>query len=191
MKNPKYVEVNNKKYKINTSYKVALECNKIISDESIGDFERLLAMIYKLFGEEALNNPDEYEKLLELAEKYLLCNQEREETTEVDMDYEEDWAYIKASFRSDYNINLDEEDIEWWDFNALMNGLSNSDMGNCCILNRIRNLRNYDTSQIKDQKEKTKIEKAKEQVALKKQKVKRELTNEQQNNINAFYETLK
>jgi hypothetical protein len=191
MKNPKYVEVNNKKYKINTSYKVALECNKIISDESIGDFERFLAMIYKLFGEEALNNPDEYEKLLELAEKYLLCNQEREETTEVDMDYEEDWAYIKASFRSDYNINLDEEDIEWWDFNALMNGLSNSDMGNCCVLNRIRNLRNYDTSQIKDQKEKTKIEKAKEQVALKKQKAKRELTNEQQNNINAFYETLK
>lgn len=191
MKKPKYIEVNNKKYKINTSYKVALECNKIISDESIGDFERLLAMIYKLFGEEALNNPDEYEKLLELAEKYLLCNQEREETTEVDMDYEEDWAYIKASFRSDYNINLDEEDIEWWDFNALMNGLSNSEMGNCCVLNRIRNLRNYDTSQIKDQKEKTKIEKAKEQVALKKQKVKRELTNEQQNNINAFYETLK
>ena len=191
MKNPKYVEVNNKKYKINTSYKVALECNKIISDENIGDFERFLAMIYKLFGEEALNNPNEYEKLLELAEKYLLCNQEREETTEVDMDYEEDWSYIKASFRSDYNINLDEEDIEWWDFNALMNGLSNSDMGNCCILNRIRNLRNYDTSQIKDQKEKTKIEKAKEQVALKKQKVKRELTNEQQNNINAFYETLK
>ena len=191
MKNPKYVEVNNKKYKINTSYKVALECNKIISDESIGDFERFLAMIYKLFGEEALNNPDDYEKLLELAEKYLLCNQEREETTEVDMDYEEDWAYIKASFRSDYNINLDEEDIEWWDFNALMNGLSNSEMGNCCVLNRIRNLRNYDTSQIKDQKERTKIEKAKGQVALKKQKAKRELTNEQQNNINAFYETLK
>lgn len=191
MKNPKYIEVNNKKYKINTSYKVALECNKIISDESIGDFERVLAMIYKLFGEKALNNPDEYEKLLELAEKYLLCNQEREETTEVDMDYEEDWAYIKASFRSDYNINLDEEDIEWWDFNALINGLSNSEMGNCCVLNRIRNLRNYDTSQIKDQKEKAKIEKAKEQVALKKQKAKRELTNEQQNNINAFYETLK
>lgn len=191
MKNPKYVEINNKRYKINTSYKTALECNKIISDDSIGTFESILALIYKLFGEEALNNPDDYEKLLELAEKYLLCGQEKEETTEVDMDYEQDWAYIKASFRSDYNINLDKEELDWWDFNALMNGLSNSEMGNCCVLNRIRNLRNYDTSEIKDQKERAKIEKAKEQVALKKKSVKVNLTEKQQNNINAFYETLK
>ena len=191
MKNPKYVEINNKRYKINTSYKTALECNKIISDDSIGAFESILALIYKLFGEEALNNPDDYEKLLELAEKYLLCGQEKEETTEVDMDYEQDWAYIKASFRSDYNINLDKEELDWWDFNALMNGLSNSEMGNCCVLNRIRNLRNCDTSEIKDQKERTKIEKAKEQVALKKKSAKVNLTEKQQNNINAFYETLK
>ena len=50
----------------------------------------------------------------------------------------------------------------------LMNGLSNSELGDCCILNRIRNLRNYDTKNIKDKNERQRIEKAKQQVALKK-----------------------
>jgi hypothetical protein len=52
-------------------------------------------------------------------------------------------------------------------------------------------LRTYDTSKIKDLKEKEKIEKAKKQVALKKkEKIKKELNEKQTNNINAFYEML-
>ena len=169
---PEYVEVENVKYKINTDFRVAIECNRIAEDENIGDFERVLGIIYTLFGEEALNTPSHYEKLLKLTQKYLSCGKELETNSneDVDMDFIEDYSYIKTSFRSDYGINLDKENMHWWEFYDLMNGLSNSELGNCCVLNRIRNLRNYDVSQIKDFKERDKIIKAKNQVALKKNK---------------------
>ena len=168
---PQYVEVDGKQYKINTDFRVAIECNRIAEDETIGDLERSLAVIYTLFGEEGINAPEHYEKLLELGKKYLLCGKEyNTETNEKpDMDFIEDYSYITTSFLSDFHIDLDNCEMHWWKFMDLMNGLSNSELGNCCILNRVRNLRNFDTKDIKDKKEKQRIEKAKQQVALKKQ----------------------
>lgn len=189
---PKYVKIGEKKYKINTDFRVAIECQEIALDDSIGDFERALAIIYKLFGDDGLDDSNNYEKLLELAQKYLSCGKEVDNKTneEPDMDFIQDMPYIKASFRSDYNINLDDEEMHWWEFYNLMNGLSNSEMGNCCVLNRIRNLRTFDTKDIKDQKELAKINEAKKQVALKKREVKKELTYEQKRNIDNFYEKI-
>lgn len=188
MNYPQYVEVNDKKYKINTDFRIAIECNRIAEDETIGDFERALAVIYTLFGEEALNHQEDYEKLLELAKKYLCCGKELEDTNEEpDMDYIQDMDYIEASFMSDYNIDLSNIKMHWYKFNNLMNGLSNSELGNCCVLNRVRNLRNYDTKDIKDQKELARIKKAKEQVALKKKHKYNQLTKQQQKNIDNFY----
>ena len=189
---PKYVKIGEKKYKINTDFRVAIECQEIALDDSIGDFERALAIIYKLFGDDGLNDSNNYEKLLELAQKYLSCGKEVDNKTneEPDMDFIQDMPYIKASFRSDYNINLDDEKMHWWEFYDLINGLSNSEMGNCCVLNRIRNLRTFDTKEIKDQKELAKINEAKKQVALKKKEVKKELTYEQKRNIDNFYEKI-
>lgn len=177
---PEYVEVNNKQYKINTDFRVALKCNEIAEDETIGDFERALAIIYKLYGDEGLNDSENYEELLDLAIKYLSCGKEIENNDgEPDMDFIEDMDYIEASFMSDYHIDLSETKMHWWKFFNLINGLSNSDIGNCCVLNRIRNLRNYDTKEIKDRKEREKIEKAKKQVALKKNKKEKRATEEQ------------
>ena len=189
---PKYVKIGEKKYKINTDFRVAIECQEIALDDSIGDFERALAIIYKLFGDDGLDDSNNYEKLLELAQKYLSCGKEVDNKTneEPDMDFIQDMPYIKASFRSDYNINLDVEEMHWWEFYGLINGLSNSEMGNCCVLNRIRNLRTFDTKDIKDQKELAKINEAKKQVALKKRTVKKNLTFEQKKNIDNFYEKI-
>ena len=191
MNYPEYVKINDKKYKINTDFRIAIECNEIATDETISDFERALAIIYKLFGDDGINDTNNYEKLLELAQKYLSCGKEViDNNEEPDMDFIQDMDYIETSFMSDYSIDLANTEMHWWKFYNLMNGLSNSDIGNCCVLNRVRNLRTYDTKDIKDQKELERIKKAKEQVALKKRVVKKNLTTEQQNNINAFYETL-
>ena len=187
---PQYVEVFGKLYKINTDFKVAIECNRIAEDETIGDLERALAIIYKLFGEEGINTQEHYEKLLEMAQKYLLCGEEYdiEKNEKPDMDFIEDYSYITTSFMSDYHIDLENCNMHWWKFMDLMNGLSNSELGNCCILNRIRNLRNFDLKDIKDAKEKQKIIKAKEQVALKKSK--KQATEKQIESAKHFYEML-
>ena len=188
---PEYVEVNGRKYKINTDFRIAIRCNQIATDETIGDFERALGIIVTLFGEDSINYQEDYETLLKLAKKYLSCGKELENTNEEpDMDYIEDYSYIKTSFRSDYGINLDKESMHWWEFYDLMNGLSNSEIGNCCILNRIRNLRNYDISKIEDQQERNEIIKAKNQVALNKHKKETEITKKQQQSVDEFYKAL-
>ena len=188
---PEYVEVEGKRYKINTDFRVAIECNRIAEDDSIGNLERAMAIIYTLFGDEGINTPDHYEKLLELAQKYLLCGNEFDSNSneKPDMDFIEDYGYIWASMMSDYNgLDIDKENIHWWKFNELLNGLSNSEMGNCCVLNRIRNLRTFDVSQIKDHKEKEKIIKAKKQVQLKKNK--RKASKENLESAMKFYQQL-
>lgn len=180
----KKIQIEDTIYEANTDFRIAIKCSEIAQDDTIGDFERVLGIICTMFGEKALDNPSHYEKLLKWTLNYLSCGQEVIDNKEQpDMDYVEDMEYIEASFMSDYHIDLENEDMDWHKFNKLMNGLSNSEMGNCCVLNRIRNLRNFDVSTIKDSKERQKIAKAKEQVALKKYKKENHLTKEQEESM--------
>lgn len=193
LNNPEYVKIGDKKYKINTDFRVAIECNEIAESDDIGDTERPLAIIYKLYGDEGLDNPQDWEKLLELAIKYLCLGKELEENKDdPDMDLKEDRYYIRSSFIQDYKYNpYDMEYLHWWDFFNDLSNLSNSEFGNCCILNRVRNLRTMDVSKIKDIKEKEKILRAKKQVSLKKQKdVDIEMTDEEKESQNRFYKAL-
>lgn len=167
MKCPQYIKVGDKQYKINTDFRVAIQCNDIAQDSTIGDMERTMAIIYLLYGEEALNDFENYNKIIELTKKYLLCGKELEDTKEEpDMDYVKDMDLIEASFMSDYHIDLTTTEMDWWKFNNLINGLSNSELGNCCVLNNVRNLRNYDASKIEDRKERQKVIEAQKYWAL-------------------------
>ena len=73
---PEYAEINNKKYKINTDFRIAIECQNIATDENISDYERALAIICKLFGDDGIDDFNNYDKLLEIATKYLSCGKE-------------------------------------------------------------------------------------------------------------------
>lgn len=189
----KKIQIDDTIYEANTDFRIAIKCNEIAQDKTIGDFERSLGIICTMFGGDGLNNPDHYEKLLKWVLKYLSCGKEIKNTEEQpDMDYVEDMEYIEASFMSDYQIDLENTEMDWQKFNKLINGLSNSEFGNCCVLNRVRNLRNFDIKEIKDTKERDKIIKAKEQVALKKYKKEKEvkLTEKQQQSVDEFYKAL-
>ena len=174
------IQIEDTIYTANTDFRIAIKCNEIAQDETIGDYERVLGIICTIFGPDAIDNPNHYEKLLKWALNYLSCGKEIVDTNEKpDMDYTEDMEYIEASFMSDYQIDLENTEMSWAKFNKLINGLSNSEMGNCCVLNRVRNLRNFDVKDIQDRKEREKILKAKEMVALKKYKKENHLTKEQ------------
>lgn len=181
--NPEYAIVNGNKYKINTDFKVALQCEKVGVAEDIDDNERALTILYLLFGEKALDNPQDWEKLLKAAQKFLACgNKTVKNEDEPNMDYEQDEKYIKASFMSDYGLDLGKVELHWWDFFDLINGLSEDS-----ILSRVRYVRDYDINEIKDSKERAKMERQKEMVALKPKK-KKKITAEQQKNLDRFLE---
>ena len=169
---PKYAQVKDRKYKINTDFRIAIECDKL-AKSNIGDEERALAIIYLLFGDKGLENSQDWNDLLIIALKYLNCGKEKqendnEEEQEIDMDFEQDWERIRTSFFYDYKIKIEKDTyMHWWEFYNLLSGLSDK-----CILNRVRFVRNFDIEQIKDSREREKWIKQKEQVALKKETVK-------------------
>jgi len=73
--------------------------------------------------------------------------------------------------------------MHWWEFIDLMNGLKDD-----CVLNRVRNIRSYDTSDIKDGKILRQWMKQKRAVALKDKM--REPTAEEQKNMEQFLKAI-
>ena len=196
MSNPEYVKVDDKLYKINTDFRVALECNQIGEDKAISDIERALAIIYLLFGEEGLNCKNQ-NKLLEVAVKYLsLGNTENELKTHSDKKYELDFTkckgLIKSSFKFDYNYDPYElKYLHWYDYYNDLSNLSTSEFGNCCILNRITSILDTDESKIKDSKERKKMAEAKMLLRQKYCKEKEiQLTEEQEKSAEELYKAL-
>lgn len=197
MSKPEYVKVDDKLYKINTDFRVAIECNKIATDKKIGDYERALAIIYKLFGEEGLDCT-EMGKLLELGLKYISILNDFENGLKDDLEehFELDMSkckgLISSSFKFDYGYDPYELDyLHWYDFYNDLSNLSTSEFGNCCILNRIISILNQELTKIKNNKERQKLIdtqrmlKAKYCVSNEK-----EMTKEQSESAEKFYELL-
>ena len=191
MNYPEYIKVGEKKYKINTDFRMAIKCDEVARDTSIDDYERGFAVIYILLGNEALidsiNDVEVHNKLLELILKYFACGKEidKKNNKKPDMNFTQDIDLIEASFMYDYNIDLQNTQMHYWKFINLMNGLSNSEFGNCCILSNIRNIRNRDPKEIKDSKARNELIELQKQWALKDQS-KKQYTQEEENNINNF-----
>ena len=177
---PKYAEINGTKYPINYGYKYALKCFELIDNDEIFSIERILAIIYILFG----FIPDKDINLFfEKCVKFLQCNNiEKQDNGKKDMDFNQDRALIVASFRSDYQIDLSTENIHWWNFVELIQGLTQD-----CSLSKVRELRNLDTSEIKSAKEKRRLEEAKKAVKLKATK---KISSEKKKKIEKFMSQL-
>ncbi len=196
MNNPNYVKVDNKLYKINTDFRIALECNNIAEDKTIGEYERALAIIYKLFGEEGLDCENQ-NKLLELAMKYLLLGREQnsfknDSQDKYELDFNKCLGLIKASFKFDYKYDPYElEYLHWYDFYNDLESLSTSEFGNCCVLNRVISILNQEVKEIKDSKQRQNLidaQKMLKQKYCKKEEIK--ITKEQEESAKALYKSL-
>lgn len=184
---PEAIEVNGIEYEINTGYEHAIACFSCMNDPDISDTERALGVVSLLYLEE----PPDLNETIRLALKYLLRGSAQkqdddgdddDEPRRQDMDYVIDMHYIRSSFRSDYHINLSERsDMHWWEFSELLQGLTDD-----CILNRIRDLRNYDLTTISDGKSRMKMARAQRDVALPQLR-----SAEEEARIKAFYDQLK
>ena len=170
---PEYARINGVDYKINTDFNVALECFKIIQDDTIEDEERSLAIIYKIFGFIPEKNLDLF---LNRAIKFLQCGEtlETQKSRTKDLDFFQDEKYIVASFMSDYKLDLSKENLHWWEYVNLIQGLTEN-----TILSRVRYIRNYDLNEIKNDKDRQKMINAKESVALEEKKTKKQLEDDE------------
>ncbi len=160
MKYPKYAKIDGIKYKINTSFTIALKCFDIVNDNGISDTERALAIIYLLFGFIPENNLD---KFLDVSINYLQCGESKEQQSikKKDMDFNYDMKYIVSSFMSDYHIDIMDSDMHFYQFINLIQGLTEK-----CSLSRVREIRNYNLNEIKDPRLRGKVAKAQEDLAL-------------------------
>ena len=158
MRYPQAIEVDGRRFPINTSYQTAIRCYEIVQDEAVTDAERGAIVMLLLLGDIPQNlSVDGMKRLQELLVKYLQCGKEPEQMREMDeilterepdMDYTYDMGLIIASFISDYKIDLSEpenETMHWWKFIDLLNGLSPKS-----ALNRVREIRNKDLGDYKD-----------------------------------------
>jgi hypothetical protein len=159
MSYPDAIIVGGAEYEINTDYTYALACIACVNDAEISDVERAYGVIGLLYKQE----PPDTKEALRLAVKYLSCGKEANaEPGKPDMDYEYDMHYIRSSFRSDYGVDLSRtEYMHWWEFCELLQGLNDNS-----ILNRVRDLRNYDLSTVRDAKLRSRIIKAQQEVSL-------------------------
>lgn len=196
MNKPLYVKVDNKEYKINTDFRVALECNQISLNKSIGDYERALAIIYKLFGEDGLACENQ-NKLLKLGLRYLSMSNgekstEKHSDDKYDLDFIKCEGLIRSSFKFDYKYDPYElEYLHWYDFQNDLQNLSTSEFGNCCILNRVNMILHQDLSKIKDDRQRNEMAETKENLRKKYCiNVEVQLTPEQEASVNEFYRLL-
>jgi|WetSurMetagenome_2_1015567.scaffolds.fasta_scaffold11494_4 hypothetical protein len=174
---PELITVDGVDYEINTDYRYGLACFQYINDVEISDTERAYGVIGTLYKEE----PPNLQEALRMAVKYLQCGKDTSsEEQQPDMNFEVDENYIKTSFMSDYRIDLDGTDMHWWKFCNLLQGLTDD-----CILNRVRDIRNYDLSTVKDAKQRGKIIKAKQDFGLP-----NKLAPEEEDALDAFYSQL-
>lgn len=197
MNNPKYVKVEDDLYEINTDFRVAIECNNIARDTNIGDYERGLAIIYKLFGEKGLECT-RMDKLLELGMRYISMSNEKENgfkndsDTPFELDFSKCEGIIRSSFKFDYNYDPYElKYLHWYDFFNDLQNLSTSEFGNCCMLNRIVSILNQKASEIKDDRERSNLVKTQQKLKDRFCVVEEvKLTKEQEESQRVFYKAL-
>lgn len=177
---PTKMEANGHIYPINTDYRVALACFRAINDSEISDIERFYAIEVLLLGEDVFQEDEDV--LRDKLAVYLRCGKEENTNQdEIDSDYIQDEEITRTSIRQCYHINLNEMPyLHWYEYNELISGLTSES-----VLNKIRELRGYDETKIDNPKERDRIHKAKESVALKSKESK--YTQEELDIINSIY----
>jgi len=173
---PEVICINGEDYAINTDFRYALACFACINDSELSEYERAYGVLGILYQKV----PEDTNEALRLAVKFLRCGKDDEPVRKSDMDFEYDMHYIRSSFRSDYGIDLKGADMHWYEFCELLQGLTDD-----CILNRVRDIRNYDLSTVKDAKLRQKIVQAQRELKLPER-----FSKEEEDALEAFYAQL-
>ncbi|MBE7038384.1 MAG: hypothetical protein E7404_05745 [Ruminococcaceae bacterium] len=148
---PDYVMVDDKKYKINTDFKVWLSIESIIFDSTLSIAKKMSKVISLCY----IELPPTLEDALCQIIKFFMHSDEIKDVSESNISggkrsfsFEQDAPYIYCAFLKDYGIDLLKCDMHWWVFLDLFKGLGSD--------NRIMEIIKYrtmDLSKIKNKEE--------------------------------------
>lgn len=159
---PSEVDINNKKYEINSDFRTSILFELLMQDNSIKDkdkFNLALELYYPVI-------PDDVTLAIEQLLWFYRCgkdtikskgNGKGKSSTQI-YSFEHDDDYIYAAFMDQYGIDLqDIDDLHWWKFKALFKSLKEDNE-----IVKIMRYRSTDLSTIKDKEQKAYYKKMQE-----------------------------
>lgn len=166
---PSSVKINGTEYDINSDFRTSVLFSLLMEDDSLNEEEKVL---------QALNLyypvvPDNLEEAIEQIKWFYSCgklnnpigNKKARASSKKLFDFEVDANYIYSAFMSQYNIDLqDIEQLHWWKFKALLEGLKEDNK-----LSKIIEYRSMDLSKIKDKEQRKFYKDMQKQYSLKKE----------------------
>lgn len=154
---PITVTIAGAEYPINTDFRAGLRFEELLIEEE-PPWDKILQLYYPA------GVPHNLEKALDNILWFYRCGEDERKggagsnVRACDLNY--DFRYIYAAFLEQYRIDLYEDDLHWWKFKALFNGLSDD-----CEICKIMQYRTADLKGM-DKNEKAFYRKMKKQYAL-------------------------
>ena len=150
---PSSVKIDSTEYEINSDFRTSVLFSLLMEDDNLSEEEKVL---------QALNLyypvvPNNLEEAIEQIKWFYSCgkldnpigNKKAKASSKKVFDFEVDANYIYSAFMSQYNIDLqDIEELHWWKFKALLEGLKEDNK-----LSKIIEYRSVDLSKIKDKEQ--------------------------------------
>lgn len=153
-----YATIQGQRYKINTDFKVAMECDRIANDNEINDIDRGVLITGLLFGEDS----PYCQEALDKAEIFLGGGDKSNDKRIIDL--QQHWDMIYSAFKGQYDIDLHKVDLHYQEFLMLLKGLKDQ------VLTDVIEILTYDMSTVTDAKQKRKIREAQKKFAIKDKK---------------------
>lgn len=134
---PKTVKVNGSPFLLNTNFYIGIIFTQLMTDRNLTPYEKVIQSIKLWYKETPPTNTNEeiHDAFKAIMWFYTMGEKDEEEqsggrrprvkrTTARILDYDYDQAYIISAFQQQYGIDLTVENIHWWRFKMLFNGLT-------------------------------------------------------------------
>lgn len=133
-------------YLIRSDFRIGIQISTCMSDFELSDDDRVLSALTLLYGRGIPNFEVAYSGLIwflscgaiKLTTEDILNPKKEDKGDKSDIEilsFEQDIVPIYSAFRKCYNIDLTHERMHWFEFNALLNDISD------CVMTNIMNIR--------------------------------------------------
>ena len=165
----KTIRIENQEIEIRTDFRTWIQFSCIVSDKYIDENYKIPMLFdlvipnYELY----MENVDSLELLKGILDFYK-CNKpdkpEKKPNKKVGFLFDYDMDLIFAAFMQQYGINLLRNNMHWWEFKALLNGLNDDTK-----FVQVVGYRTADLSKIKDKKERARMKELQDYYAIQEQ----------------------